>query len=375
MAPTEILAEQHFFTLQQLAKKIGIKMAYLFSSMKKTSRNEVYKNIKNGKIDLIIGTHAIIQEGVEFAKLGLGIIDEQHRFGVIQRAALKKKGESPDILVMTATPIPRTLAMTVYGDLDISIIDEMPPGRKPIKTKVFHEKERQRVYDLISREVEGGNQAYIVYPLIEESEKLDLLNATKMYEHMQKEIFPQYRVALLHGRMKSDEKEEVMQRFKTGEVQILVATTVIEVGIDVPGATLMVVEHAERFGLSQLHQLRGRVGRGEKTSYCILLAQYKKSDDSRRRLRIMEETNDGFKIAEEDLNIRGPGEFIGIRQSGIPDFRVANIIRDSRILNDAREEAFELVRRHPFLQDTQNFFLKAVLKQRWKGRLELASVG
>ena len=307
--------------------------------------------------------------------MGLGIIDEQHRFGVIQRATLKKKGESPDILVMTATPIPRTLAMTVYGDLDISIIDEMPPGRKPIKTKVFHEKERQRVYDHIAMEIEGGNQAYIVYPLIEESEKLDLLNATKMYEHIQKEIFPQYRVALLHGRMKSDEKEEVMQRFKTGEVQILVATTVIEVGIDVPGATLMVVEHAERFGLSQLHQLRGRVGRGEKPSYCILLAQYKKSDDARRRLKIMEETNDGFKIAEEDLKIRGPGEFIGVRQSGIPDFRVANIIRDARILNEAREEAFELVRKDPFLQDTQNFFLKEVLKQRWKGRLELAGVG
>ena len=375
MAPTEILAEQHFFTLHQLAEKMGIKIAYLFSSMKKSLRDEVYKNIKNGKINLIIGTNAIIQEGVEFAKLGLGIIDEQHRFGVIQRATLKKKGESPDILVMTATPIPRTLAMTVYGDLDISIIDEMPPGRKPIKTKVFHEKERQRVYDLISMEVERGNQAYIVYPLIEESEKLDLLNATKMYEHIQKEIFPQYRVALLHGRMKSDEKEEVMQRFKTGEVQILVATTVIEVGIDVPQATLMVVEHAERFGLSQLHQLRGRVGRGEKQSYCILLAQYKKSDDARRRLKIMEETNDGFKIAEEDLNIRGPGEFIGVRQSGIPDFRVANIIRDARILNEAREEAFELARRDPFLQDTQSFFLKEVLKQRWKGRLELAGVG
>ena len=375
MAPTEILAEQHFLTLHQMAEKIGIKIAYLFSSMKKSSRDEVCNNIKNGKINLIIGTNAIIQEGVEFAKLGLGIIDEQHRFGVIQRATLKRKGESPDILVMTATPIPRTLAMTVYGDLDISIIDEMPPGRKPIKTKVFHEKERQRVYDLISKEVEGGNQAYIVYPLIEESEKLDLLNATKMYEHIQKEIFPQYRVALLHGRMKSDEKEEVMQRFKTGEVQILVATTVIEVGIDVPQATLMVVEHAERFGLSQLHQLRGRVGRGEKPSYCILLAQYKKSDDARRRLKIMEETNDGFKIAEEDLNIRGPGEFIGVRQSGIPDFRVANIIRDARILNEAREEAFELVRKDPFLQDTQNFFLKEVLKQRWKGRLELARVG
>jgi ATP-dependent DNA helicase RecG len=375
MAPTEILAEQHFLTLHQLAEKLGIKTAYLFSSMKKTSRDEVYKNIKNGEINLIIGTNAIIQEGVEFAKLGLGIIDEQHRFGVIQRATLKRKGESPDILVMTATPIPRTLAMTVYGDLDISIIDEMPPGRKPIKTKVFHEKERQRVYDLISREVEGGNQAYIVYPLIEESEKLELMNATKMYEHIQKEVFPQYRSALLHGRMKSEEKEEVMQRFKTNEVQILVATTVIEVGIDVPQATLMVVEHAERFGLSQLHQLRGRVGRGEKPSYCILLAQYNKSDDARRRLRIMEETNDGFKIAEEDLNIRGPGEFIGVRQSGIPDFRVANIIRDARILNEAREEAFELVRQDPLLQEPQNFFLKEVLKQRWKGRLELAGVG
>lgn len=375
MAPTEILAEQHFLTLHQLAEKIGIKIAYLFSSMKKSLRDEVYKNIKNGEINLIIGTNAIIQEGVEFAKLGLGIIDEQHRFGVIQRATLKRKGENPDILVMTATPIPRTLAMTVYGDLDISIVDEMPPGRKAIKTKIFHEKERQRVYDHIAMEIEGGNQTYIVYPLIEESEKLDLLNATKMYEHIQKEIFPQYRVALLHGRMKSDEKEEVMERFKTGEVQILVATTVIEVGIDVPGATLMVVEHAERFGLSQLHQLRGRVGRGEKQSCCILLAQYKKSDDARRRLKIMEETNDGFKIAEEDLKIRGPGEFIGVRQSGIPDFRVANIIRDARILNEAREEAFELVRRDPLLQDPQNFFLKEVLKQRWKGRLELAGVG
>ena len=375
MAPTELLAEQHFLTLHHLAEKTGIKIAYLFSSMKKSSRDEVYKNIKNGKINLIIGTNAIIQEGVEFANLGLGIIDEQHRCGVIQRATLKRKGQSPDILVMTATPIPRTLAMTVYGDLDVSIIDEMPPGRKPIKTKVFHEKERQRVYDLISREVQGGNQAYIVYPLIEESEKLELLNATKMYEHIQTEIFPQYCVALLHGRMKSEEKEEVMQRFKAGEVHILVATTVIEVGIDVPGATLMVVEHAERFGLSQLHQLRGRVGRGEKQSCCILLAQYKKSDDARRRLKIMEETNDGFKIAEEDLKIRGPGEFIGVRQSGIPDFRVANIIRDARILNEAREEAFELVRRDPLLQDPQNFFLKEVLKQRWKGRLELAGVG
>ncbi|HAX98471.1 MAG TPA: DNA helicase RecG, partial [Candidatus Atribacteria bacterium] len=241
--------------------------------------------------------------------------------------------------------------------------------------KVFHEKERPRVYELIAMEIQKGNQAYIVYPLIEESEKLDLMNATKMYEHIQKDVFPQYRVALLHGRMKSEEKEEVMQKFKKGEVQILVATTVIEVGIDVHQATLIVVEHAERFGLSQLHQLRGRVGRGEKPSYCVLLAQYKKSDEARRRLKIIEETNDGFKIAEEDLNIRGPGEFLGVRQSGIPDFRVANILRDARILNEAREEAFELVRRDPSLRDPQNFFLKEVLKQRWKGRLELAGVG
>jgi len=375
MAPTEILAEQHFFTLRQLAIKKGINVAYLFSRMKKSLRNEVYKNIKSGKIDLIVGTHAIIQEGVEFARLGLGIIDEQHRFGVIQRATLKKKGESPDILVMTATPIPRTLAMTVYGDLDISIIDEMPPGRKPVKTKVIHERERPKVYEYIAQEIEKGNQAYIVYPLIEESEKMDLMNATKMYHHLQKEVFPQYRLALLHGKMKSEEKEAVMEKFKRGEIQILVATTVVEVGIDVPRATLMVIEHAERFGLSQLHQLRGRVGRGEYPSLCILLAQYKKSDEAQKRLKIMEETNDGFKIAEEDLKIRGPGEFFGVRQSGIPDFRVANIIRDARILNEARKEAFELVRNDPFLEKPENYFLKKVLKYRWKGRLELVGVG
>jgi ATP-dependent DNA helicase RecG len=305
----------------------------------------------------------------------LGIIDEQHRFGVIQRASLKKKGANPDILVMTATPIPRTLAMTVYGDLDISVIDEMPPGRIPVKTRVFHENDRLKVYEIIANEVKKGLQAYIVYPLIEESEKMDLMNATQMYENLQSQVFPQYRLALLHGRMKSDEKEKVMQKFKQGTIQILVATTVIEVGIDVPQATLMVIEHAERFGLSQLHQLRGRVGRGEHQSQCILLAQYKKSDEGRKRLRIMERTNDGFKIAEEDLNIRGPGEFFGVRQSGLPDFRVANIIKDAKILNEARQEAFDLVRRDPWLEDPDNFFLKEILKQRWKGRLELAGVG
>jgi ATP-dependent DNA helicase RecG len=375
MAPTELLAEQHYYTLHQLAENLGLSVAFLASSTKKSSRDQTYKQIAGGEINLVIGTHAVIQESVEFRNLGLGIIDEQHRFGVIQRAALKKKGANPDILVMTATPIPRTLAMTVYGDLDVSVIDEMPPGRMPIQTKVFHEKERQRVYDIIARELQKGNQVYIVYPLVEESEKMDLMDATRMYEHLQNQVFPQFSVALVHGRMKSDEKEAVMKKFKNGEVHILVATTVIEVGIDVPQANLMVIEHAERFGLSQLHQLRGRVGRGSRQSLCVLLAQYKKSDEARKRLKIMEETTDGFKIAEEDLTIRGPGEFFGVRQSGLPDFRVANIIRDARTLNEARQDAFEVVRQDPSLEKASHFFLREILKQRWRGRLELAGVG
>lgn len=375
MAPTELLAEQHYLTLHHLAEKLGVSLAFLSSSTKKSVRAALYEKIKKGAVDLVIGTHAVIQEGVEFARLGLGIIDEQHRFGVMQRATLKKKGANPDVLVMTATPIPRTLAMTVYGDLDISVIDELPPGRTPVKTKVFHEKDRPRVYEIITREIEKGYQAYVVYPLIEESEKLDLMDATRMFSHLKSEVFPHYKVALLHGRMKTEEKEEVMRRFKAKEIQILVATTVIEVGIDVPEATLMVVEHAERFGLSQLHQLRGRVGRGAASSVCVLLAQYRKSDDARQRLRVMEETNDGFRIAEEDLAIRGPGEFCGVRQSGIADFRVANIIRDASILNEAREDAFELVRTDPGLEHPDYFLLREVLKHRWKSRLELASVG
>ena len=375
MAPTELLAEQHYLTLHKFAEQVGLKTALLISGIKGSLRKKLYKNIKEGNVDLVIGTHAVIQEAVTFANFGLGIIDEQHRFGVVQRASLKKMGPNPDILVMTATPIPRTLAMTVYGDLDISVVDEMPPGRLPVKTKVFHEKDRLKVYEIIAHELEQGFQAYIVYPLVEESDKMDLMNATQMYEQLQKEIFPHHRLALLHGRMKSEEKEEVMQRFKDGEIAVLIATTVIEVGIDIPTATLMVIEHAERFGLSQLHQLRGRVGRGAAQSTCILLAQYRKSDDARRRLTIMEQTNDGFKIAEEDLKIRGPGEFFGVRQSGLPDFRVANIIKDARILNEAREEAFELARSDPLLEEPTHFFLKEILKQRWKGRLELAGVG
>jgi ATP-dependent DNA helicase RecG len=294
---------------------------------------------------------------------------------VVQRGLLKKKGENPDVLVMTATPIPRTLAMTLYGDLDISLIDEMPPGRMPIETKVFPESARSRVYRIIEEEVRKGRQVFIVYPLVEESEKLDLKDATQMAEHLQKEVFPEFRIGLLHGRMKSEEKEAIMMEFKERKIEILVATTVIEVGIDIPNASAMVVEHAERFGLSQLHQLRGRIGRGQYRSKCILLAQYRSSEEARIRLRAMEQTNDGFKIAEQDLELRGPGDFFGIRQSGLPDFRVAHILRDTPILIEARKEAFRLVQEDPELERPAHYALKEGLKKRWKGRLEMAAIG
>ncbi len=324
---------------------------------------------------MVIGTHAMIQETVEFHRLGLAVIDEQHKFGVVQRGLLRKKGENPDVLVMTATPIPRTLAMTVYGDLDVSLIDEMPPGRVPVETKVFPEPARARVYRIVGEEVKRGHQAFIVYPLVEESEKLDLKDATRMAEHLQKEVFPEFRIGLLHGRMKSDEKEAIMMEVKEGRIQILVATTVIEVGIDIPNASVMVVEHAERFGLSQLHQLRGRIGRGRYPSKCILLAQYRSSEEARVRLRAMEKTTDGFKIAEEDLGLRGPGEFFGVRQSGLPDFRVAHILRDTPILIEARKEAFRLIQEDPDLCLPSHAGLKDILISRWKGRMELATIG
>jgi ATP-dependent DNA helicase RecG len=323
----------------------------------------------------VVGTHAVIQEAVEFNRLGLAIIDEQHKFGVVQRGLLKKKGGSPDVLVMTATPIPRTLAMTIYGDLDISLIDEMPPGRVPVVTRVFPEPARERVYRIVEEEVRKGRQAFIVYPLVEESEKMDLMDATRMAEHLRKEIFPEFRVGLLHGRVKSDEKEAIMTEVKEGRIHILVATTVIEVGVDIPNASVMVVEHAERFGLSQLHQLRGRIGRGRYPSKCILLAQYRSSEEARVRLRAMEKTTDGFKIAEEDLALRGPGEFFGIRQSGLPDLRVAHLIRDTPILIEARKEAFRLVEDDPELSHPAHRGLKDLFSKRWKGRMDLAAIG
>jgi ATP-dependent DNA helicase RecG len=375
MAPTEVLTEQHYLTVHRWVEPLGVKVALLTSNIKGSEREDLYDRIRGGDVKLVIGTHAVIQEAVEFHRLGLAIIDEQHKFGVVQRGLLKKKGENPDVLVMTATPIPRTLAMTIYGDLDVSVIDEMPPGRMPVETKVFPESGRERVYRIVEKEVRKGRQAFIVYPLVEESEKLDLKDATRMAEHLREDVFPEFQIGLLHGRMKSDEKEAIMMEFKEGKIKILVATTVIEVGIDIPNASVMVVEHAERFGLSQLHQLRGRIGRGRYPSKCILLAQYRSSEEARVRLRAMERTSDGFQIAEEDLELRGPGEFFGIRQSGFPDFRVAHLVRDTPILIEARKEAFRLIQEDPELVHPSHSVLKDMLRRRWKGRLELASIG
>jgi len=375
MAPTEILAKQHFETINSWAEKIGLKIVLLTGSMANSARSEILRQIQNGEANIIIGTHALIQEDVDFHKLGMVVIDEQHRFGVMQRATLRGKGINADILVMTATPIPRTLAMTVYGDLDVSVIDEMPPGKKPVRTVVLTESKRDKVYQTISAELSKGHQAFIVYPLVEQSEVLDLKDATNMAKHLQKDIFPDNRIGLIHGKMKEKEKNEVMREFLENKIQILVSTTVIEVGIDVPRASLMVIEHAERFGLSQLHQLRGRVGRRNIPSSCILLADYKCSADARKRLKVMEKTTDGFAIAEEDLAIRGPGDFLGTRQSGLPDFRIASIIRDARILNDAKEDAFQLAERDPFLEKPEHIILKETLLWKWQGKLDLARTG
>jgi len=339
MAPTEILAEQHLRNARTIFSDTGYRVELLIGSTKAAEKRKIHEALAAGDIDLIIGTHAIIQDAVKFAKLGLAVIDEQHRFGVLQRAQLRALGLNPDVLVMTATPIPRSLAMTVYGDLDVSVIDELPPGRTPIKTVVLGEDQRHGVYKGIEREIRLGRQAYVVYPLIEESAKSDLKAATIMYEDLRNRVFPQYTVGLLHGRMKSAEKELIMREFVAGNLDILVSTTVIEVGVDVPNASLMVIEHAERFGLSQLHQLRGRVGRGAEQSFCVLLTDFKKTAVAKERLGIMEATSDGFKIAEKDLEIRGQGEILGTRQSGIQNFKLGNIVRDLELLIAARKEA------------------------------------
>lgn len=339
MVPTEILSEQHARNIKRLLSKSPYRVELLTGSLRAAEKRKLHKDLAAGDIHAAIGTHALIQDAVEFNKLGLVVIDEQHRFGVMQRANLRERGFNPDVLVMTATPIPRSLAMTVYGDLEVSVIDELPPGRTPIKTVVCGEDQRKGVYKGIEREVLLGRQVYIIYPLVEESEKMDLKDATRMYEHLRDRVFPTISIGLLHGRMKSIDKEETMNKFVKGDIQILVSTTVVEVGVDVPNASLMVIEHAERFGLSQLHQLRGRVGRGAEQSYCVLLASDKQTAVAKERLGIMEESSDGFRIAEKDLEIRGPGDVMGTRQSGIPAFRIGNIVRDIELLEEARKEA------------------------------------
>jgi ATP-dependent DNA helicase RecG len=373
MAPTEILAEQHARNIKRLLAKSPYRIELLIGSLRSSDKRQLHRAIGSGEVHACVGTHALIQENVSFKNLGLAIIDEQHRFGVMQRAALRERGLNPDVLVMTATPIPRSLAMTVYGDLDVSIIDEMPPGRTPIVTKVFADNadDRKGVKHLLMRELRAGRQVYVVYPLVEESEKLDLRDATRRYEYLRDQVFTKFSVGLLHGRMKPEEKELVMRGFVTGKIQILVSTTVIEVGVDVPNASVMVIEHAERFGLSQLHQLRGRVGRGAEQSYCVLLASDKQTEVARERLGIMEETNDGFRIAEKDLELRGPGEIMGTRQAGLPEFRVANLVRDLDILQAARREAEYYVNQRRMSREAAEL----IKRVHGNARIKLAAVG
>ncbi len=383
MAPTELLAEQHFTTMRAWADSEKLDIRLLTGSMKAAAAREVREAIASGHTDLVVGTHALIQEATSFARLGLAIIDEQHRFGVAQRQVIQtaalgadgRKGARADTLLLSATPIPRTLSLTLYGDIDVSVIDELPPGRQPIVTRVIRPAARARLHQRMAATMREGRQCYVVYPLVEESEAMDLADATSMAEQLQQNAFRDFRVGLLHGRMKAAEKDAVMRRFKAGDLHVLVATTVIEVGIDVPNATIMVIEHAERFGLAQLHQLRGRVGRGSEESFCCLVADVGQSRESFERLTVMESTNDGFAIAEADLKLRGPGEYLGTRQSGTPALRAANLVRDGEILALARKEALEWLRRDPRLESEASGELMRVLRTRWEGLLDLAEVG
>ncbi len=377
MAPTELLAEQHGQTASRLLSELGVPFWILTGETPPPERREALSALAEGCPGLAVGTHALIQEGVRPSRLGLAVIDEQHRFGVMQRAALSRGADDrvPDVLLMSATPIPRTLALSVYGDLDVSVIDELPPSRKPIRTRLFGAKQRNRAYDLVREEIQAGRQAYIVYPLIEESDKSDLRDATSAAAELASGPFADFRVALVHGRIPSSERDGIMRGFRDGEFDVLVATTVIEVGIDVPNASVIVIEHAERFGLSQLHQLRGRVGRGSDEAHCLLIADYAQSADAKERLRVMTETTDGLRIAEADLEIRGPGAMLGTRQSGMPDFRVASLLRDTQILRDARALAEETLAGDPDLSAPSSRPIAELLDARWAGRLGLARVG
>ncbi|MEX2344935.1 MAG: ATP-dependent DNA helicase RecG [Balneolaceae bacterium] len=374
MAPTEILAEQHYHTLKLYLEPLGIRFRLLTGGQSASLRRDILTDIEGGNCQIVVGTHAVFQETVKFHKLGLAVIDEQHRFGVKQRNEILQKGDHPHLLVMSATPIPRSLAMTIYSDLDISVIEDMPEGRKSIKTAVRTEKERQKIYSFLEESIGQGRQAYIVFPLIEESEAMDLKDATMGFEKL-KRHFPEFSIELLHGRMKSEEKENIMKRFVEGKVQILVSTTVIEVGVDVPNASIMIVEHAERFGLSQLHQLRGRVGRGEYQSYCILMPGGKLSKPGRFRLKKMVDTTDGFEIAEADLKLRGPGDFLGTKQSGLPEFKYADIVEDRMLLEQAKNEAWSLIKTDSELSLPEHEKLKKVFEPYFKERSEFFGIG
>jgi ATP-dependent DNA helicase RecG len=370
MAPTEILAEQHFLNISRLLQQSRFRIALLTGSIGAATRRTQLAEIEAGSIHLVVGTHALVEGDVRFHQLGLVVIDEQHRFGVLQRAMLREKGLRPDVLVMTATPIPRTLALTLYGDLDVSVIREQPPGRLPIRTLGKPESRRDEVYSFVRGQLDEGRQGYIIYPLVEDSDKIDVKAATAMADHLAQEVFPQYRIGLLHGRMKAEGKERVMKAFAAGELHLLVATTVVEVGIDVPNANVIVVEHSERFGLSQLHQLRGRVGRDRHQSYCFLLYQSPLSDEARDRLRAMTETTDGFEIAERDLRQRGAGDFFGTRQAGMPTFRLVDLIRDQQILELAQQEAASW-----FQSSAPNTGTVSQLLRAWEERFRLVEIG
>jgi ATP-dependent DNA helicase RecG len=372
MVPTELLAQQHYQNCCRLLN--GVNIALLIGSLARAKKSSLYKEIEEGKAQLIIGTHSLLEEKLEFKKLGLVIIDEQHKFGVSQRAYLPQRGENPDVLIMTATPIPRTLAITLYGDLDISVIDELPPSRIPIKTEFAPPDKRREVYSFIEEKINQGRQAYIVYPIIEESRALDLQAASRMYGILKKEIFPNFNIALVHGQLNTKQQQKIMSEFRDGKIDVLVATTVLEVGIDVPNASVMVIENAERFGLSQLHQLRGRIGRGEQESYCILISQLQ-TEEARLRIKAMIRNSDGFRIAEEDLKIRGPGEFFGQRQHGLSELKIANPLTQFQLLRLAREEARRLVNSDPELKLKQNLAIREKIIQRFRGYEKYETVG
>lgn len=370
LAPTAILATQHLENFQKILKKFDIRCELLISGITKKKKTEILEKLQNGEIDILIGTHAMLEENVTFKNLGLVVTDEQHRFGVKQRTTMAQKGENPDVLVMSATPIPRTLALILYGDLDISVIDELPPNRKKIETFAVTKALEDRVNNFVRKQVDEGRQAYIVCPLVEESEENDLQSVISLYEKCKTEVFPNYRIEYIHGKMKQKEKDDIMERFKNGEIDILISTTVIEVGVDVPNSSIMVIEDAQRFGLAQLHQLRGRVGRGEYQSYCILKYEGK-GKNTRERMKIMTQTNDGFVISQKDLELRGSGDFFGTNQHGIPDFKIANLFTDIDILKLAQEAAIKIVNDDEKLEKPENDLLKELVKDKFTDRIEI----